>query len=206
MKLTLTLIVVIGGALASFACSSEQPAKPNATPAANSSSAPAAHSNSAAPAAGKADEIPAAVRAALSGADSFTVDHKEMTPAQIGTIEKAAGSKISETDHHAYLGFSSAGGPRKQVGAAGLVTVGERKLVIVFENRNGMPTIASVGGDGLPSPFLAQFAGLGHDNPIQIGKDVKPLGATDAEAKAITDAIRLEVQTMQALYGAAHSH
>jgi len=206
MKLTLTLVVVIGSALASFACSSGQPAKPSATPPTNSSSAHAEHSNSADPATGKADEIPAAVRAALSGADSFTVDHKEMTPAQIGAIEKAAGSRITETDHHAYLGFSTAGGPRRQVGAAGLVTVGERKLVVVFENRNGMPTIIAVTSDGLPSPFLAQFVGLGHDNPLEIGKDIKPLGATDAEAKAITDAIRLEVQTMQALYGASHSH
>ena len=58
----------------------------------------------------------------------------------------------------------------------------------------------------MPAGFLSQFAGKGHDDDLLLGADIKANGAKDDLAKAITDAIRIDVLSMQALYGKAHTH
>ena len=79
-------------------------------------------------------------------------------------------------------------------------------MVIVYDNKDGSPVIKEIRTDGVPAPFLAQFAGKGHDNDLLLGADIKASGANEAQAKAITEAVRVDVLTMQALYGAAHKH
>lgn len=65
---------------------------------------------------------------------------------------------------------------------------------------------AGSGSGGIPHAFLDQFKGKGHDSKLRLGQDIKAQGVDEAVARAATDAIRLDVVTMQALYGAAHSH
>ena len=96
---TLIFVTLIAASLLSLACSSG-----TTTPAANTATANKASANSttannaAAPA--KTDEIPASVKAALPGAQTFTAMHKELTDAQIASIEKDTGGQVSEKDHH----------------------------------------------------------------------------------------------------------
>ncbi len=168
-------------------------------------------SNAAANTAHKMDEeIPASVKAAFPDAQSFTKQHKDLTDAQIASIEKDTDSKIPDKDHHSYLAFSTTGGTRKQLGAATVIKADGKDYVIVYENKDGSPVIKEIrGGDGggaMPSPFLKQFAGKGHDDDLLLGADIKANGANEAQARAITEAIRVDVLTMQALYGAAHKH
>lgn len=152
------------------------------------------------------DETPASVKAVFPDAQSFTKQHKDLTKDQIAGIEKDTGAKVSNTDHHSYPAFSTAGGARKQIGAATIVKANDKELVIVYESKNGNPVIKEVRGDGLPNPFIAQFAGKGHDDKLQIGGDLKANGVDDATAKAIAQAVRVDAITMQTLYGAAHTH
>ena len=77
--------------------------------------------NTAMPAEKPGEETPAAVKAAFPDAQSFTKQHKDMTPAQIAAIQKETGAKVPDTDHHSYLAFSTAGGARRQIGAATVV-------------------------------------------------------------------------------------
>ena len=79
-------------------------------------------------------------------------------------------------------------------------------MVIVYDSKDGSPVIKEVRAEGVPAAFLAQFAGKGHDDDLLLGADIKANGANEAQAKAITEAIRVDVLTMQALYGAAHTH
>lgn len=162
--------------------------------------------NSASPAAKPDEEVPATVKAAFPNAQSFTKQHKDLTKEQIASIEKDSGNKIDDPDHHSYLAFSTGGGARKQIGAATIVKAGAKDVVIVYDNKDGSPVIKEIRADGVPVPFLAQFAGKGHDNSILLGDDIKANGAKEEEAKAITEAVRVDVLTMQALYGAAHTH
>lgn len=187
------------------ACSSEQSTTTtaNKTNAANQTAA-----NNSAPAnAGKKDEdAPASVKAAFPDANSFTKQHKDIPASAIADIEKDTGAKVPDTDHHSYLAFSTAGGTRKQIGAATEVKAGGKIMVIVYENKEGSPVIKEIRADGVSADFLKQFGGKGHDDALTLGKDIKTGGLSETEAKAITEAVRVDVLTMQSLYGAAHSH
>ena len=167
--------------------------------------------NTAANTAHKADEeTPASVKAAFPEAQSITKHHKDLTAVQIASIEKDTDSKVADKDHHSYLAFSTSGGARKQIGAATVIKADGKDYVIVYENKDGSPVIKEVragdGGGAMPSPFLKQFTGKGHDDDLLLAADIKSNGANEAQAKAVTEAIRVDVLTMQALYGAAHKH
>lgn len=153
-----------------------------------------------------ADETPAQVKSAFPDAQSFTAQHKDIPKDKIADIEEQSDGKVPATDHHSYLAFSTAGGSRKQIGAATVVKAGGKDVVVIYENKDGSPYIKEVRADGVPAPFLAQFAGKGHDDKFTIGGDIKANGVDDAMARAMVTAILIDVLTMQALYGATHSH
>ncbi len=155
---------------------------------------------------GSDDEIPASVKAAFADAQSFTKQHKDIPQNSIAEIEKDTGGRVPDKDHHSYLAFATTGGKRTQIGAATVVKAGGKDVVIVYENKGGMPTIKEVRSEGVPAAFLAQFAGKGHDDKFAVGGDVKANGADEATAKAIAQAVRIDSMTMQTLYGAAHTH
>lgn len=155
----------------------------------------------------KSDEdAPATVKAVFPDAQSFVKQHKDIAPSAISNIEKETGAKVPDTDHHSYLAFTTTGGARRQIGAATVVKAEGRDVVIVYDSKNGMPTIREVRAETVPAGFLAQFAGKGHDDKFQIGADLKANGANEATARAIASAVKVDAMTMQTLYGAAHSH
>ncbi len=172
----------------------------NTNGAANSRVNNAPHSNPA------GDETPSQVKAAFPDAQSFTTQHKDVAADKIAEIEKTTGGKVPEKDHHSYLAFSTVGGKRTQIGAATVIKAGGKDIVVIYENKNGSPAIKEVRADGVAKEFLAQFAGKGHDDKLQIGADLKANGADEAAAKAIADAVRVDQATMQSLYGSAHDH
>jgi hypothetical protein len=167
----------------------------NATNAANTATAPK-----------KEEDAPASIKAAFPDAQSFTKQHKDIPKEAIADIEKDAGAKVPDTDHHSYLAFSTTGGTRKQIGAATIVKAGGKELVVVYDSKDGSPIIKEVRADGISAEFLKQFAGKGHDDKFTFGSAIKANGVDDATAKAITSAIAVDVMTMQKLYGAAHTH
>lgn len=152
------------------------------------------------------EETPSSVKAAFAGANSFTKQHKDLSKEQVSHIEKDTGAKVPDTDHHSFLVFSNDGGTRKQIGAATVVTANGKEFVIVYDNKEGLPVIKEVRGEGVSSDFLKQFAGKGHDDKFQLGADIKANGVDEAMAKAIAQAVKVDAVTMQTLYGAAHSH
>lgn len=154
----------------------------------------------------KEEDAPASIKAAFPDAQSFTKQHKDIPKDAIANIEKDTGAKVPDTDHHSYLAFSTAGGARKQLGAATIIKAGGKELVVVYDSKDGSPIIKEVRADGLSADFLKQFAGKGHDDKFTFGSIIKANGVDDAAAKAITSAIAVDMMTMQALYGAAHTH
>jgi hypothetical protein len=199
MKIFAIVVVLSLASLFATACSSGNDSNKSA-----SNVSPAAPPAPAKEAGG--EDIPASVRAAFPDAQSITKQHRDITPAQIAEIEKAAGSKLDETDHHSYLAFSTSGGARKQIGAATVVEVDGKQWVVVYESRNGLPYIKEVRADGVAQAFLDQFKGKSHDDKFQIGQDLKAQGVDGAKAKETADAIHRDILTMQTLYGSAHSH
>jgi hypothetical protein len=151
-------------------------------------------------------DAPANVRAALADAQTITTQHKDISDSQMASIEKETGMKVADKDHHSYLGFSAAGGTRKQTGAATVVKANGKEIVIIYESRNGVPYIREVRAEGLPQAFLDGFKGMGHDDKFQVGGDVKANGADEATARAVAAAIRQDAVIMQTLYGGEHSH
>lgn len=199
----LIFVAVITASLVSLACSSSTTTNSNTT-AANKAPNSTTANNAAAPA--KADEIPASVKAALPGAQTFTAMHKELTAAQIASIEKDTGGKVSEKDHHSFPGFSTVNGTKTQIGSVTIVKAAGMEIIVIYENKEGSPSIKEIKAEGVPAGFLSQFAGKGHDDDLLLGADIKANGAKDDLAKAITDAVRIDVLSMQALYGKAHAH
>ena len=201
----LIFVTVITASLLSLACSGGSTNTSPNTATANKAPANSTAANNAAPPA-KADEVPASVKAALPGAQTFTAMHKELTDAQIASIEKDTGGKVTEKDHHSYPGFSTVNGTKTQLGSVTIVKAAGKEIIVVYENKEGSPSIKEIKAEGVPAGFLNQFAGKGHDDDLLLGADIKANGAKDDVAKAITDAVRIDVLSMQALYGKAHTH
>lgn len=205
-KTTFPVIMIFAfAALLAGACSS--PAS-NAPTSANQSSPQNINAASNTAAAAKTDdEAPAAVKAVFPEAQSFTKQHKDIPADKIASIEKDSGGKLPDKDHHSYLAFATKDGKRAQIGAATVINPGGKEMIVVYESKNGMPTVKEVRADGVAKEFLAQFAGKNHDTPIKFGDDVKALGGVpEAQAKEIAQAVRMDVLSMEALYGAAHTH
>lgn len=155
----------------------------------------------------KSEEVtPASVKAALPDATAFTKQHKDIPADAIANIEKDTGGKVPDTDHHSYLAFSTTGGSRKQIGAVTVVKVDGKELVVVYDSKDGSPIIKEIRGEGVSADFLKQFAGKGHDDKLEIGADLKADGLDETQAKTIAVAVKIDVITMQTLYGASHSH
>ena len=201
----LIFVTVITASLLSLACSGGSTNTSPNTATANKAPANSTAANNAAPPA-KADEVPASVKAALPGAQTFTAMHKELTDAQIASIEKDTGGKVTEKDHHSYPGFSTVNGTKTQLGSVTIVKAAGKEIIVIYENKEGSPSIKEIKAEGVPAGFLSQFAGKGHDDDLLLGADIKANGAKDDLAKAITDAVRIDVLSMQALYGKAHTH
>ena len=200
----LFFVSVISASVFASACSSNTTPNVNTAAVANKAASNSGVADGTVPS--KADEVPAAVKAALPNAQTFTTQHKDLTDAQVASIEKDTGGKVSEKDHHSYLAFSSVNGARTQVGAATVINAAGKELVVVYDNKDGSPVIKEVKAVGLPAVFLSQFTGKGHDDDLLVGADIKANGLKDDEAAAVTEAIRIDVLSMQALYGKAHSH
>ncbi|MBA3768938.1 MAG: hypothetical protein H0X08_00265 [Blastocatellia bacterium] len=201
---TLFFVSIVSASILASACSSNTAPNVNTATVANKAASNSGAANGTVPA--KADDVPAAVKAALPNAQTFTTQHKDLTDAQVASIEKDTGGKVSEKDHHSYLAFSSVDGARTQVGAATVINVAGKELVIVYDNKEGSPVIKEVKAVSLAPAFLSQFTGKGHDDDLLVGADIKPNGLTSDEAAAVTEAIRIDVLSMQALYGKAHAH
>jgi hypothetical protein len=203
-QILITSALAVGLTIASACSSSPETATTNRAANANTTVANTATTTNNAP---KTDnDAPAAVKAVFPDAQSFTTQHKDVPADKIASIEKDTSSKVPDKDHHSYLAFSTMGGARKQIGAATVVKADGKDVIIVYDNKDGSPVIKEIRADGVPAPFLAQFAGKGHDDDLLLGADIKASGANEAQAKAITEAVRVDVLTMQALYGAAHKH
>lgn len=162
--------------------------------------------NSNAAALKKEEEIPAIVKAALPDAESFTTQHKDIPSATIAEIEKDTSAKVPDSDHHSYLAFAPKEGKKTQVGAATVVKIDGKDVVIVYENKDGSPLIKEIKAEGVAAEFLKQFIGKGHDDDLLLGADIKANGFDETKAKSFTESVRVDVLTMQALYGAAHTH
>lgn len=208
------IVIIIAASITAFAaaCSgnsnNNQPNANATTAVTNNTSgtntaATASHNTDPAKAGG---DIPASVRAALPDAQSITKQHKDISPAQSAAIQQETGSKVPDTDHHSYLAFSNSSGTRQQIGAATVVKSNGKEMVIVYENREGKPYIKEVRAEGVPQAFLEQFKGKGHDDKFQINQDLKAQGLDDAAAKAWAEAVRVDIMTMQTLYGAPDKH
>lgn len=205
-NIAIVTILSLAGLAGACASSPETANKTTNTVVANTTTNSAANSATTNAAPKTDNDAPASVKAVFPEAQSFTTQHKDIPADKIASIEKDTSSKVPDKDHHSYLAFSTAGGARKQVGAATVVKVEGRDVIVVYDNKDGSPIIKEVRADGIPAPFLAQFAGKGHDNDLLLGADIKASGASEAQAKAITEAVRVDVLTMQALYGSAHKH
>lgn len=201
----LSAVVLAFAALLGGACSS---ATTNTTTTTNTNrAAPTNAENNAATTTKTDDETPASIKTVFPDAQSFTKQHKDITAEKIQSIEKDTSGKVPDKDHHSYLAFAAKDGKRTQIGAATIIKAGGKEMIVIYESKNGMPTIKEVRADGAAKEFLAQFAGKNHDTKIKFGDDIKALGGvSEAQATEIAQAVRVDVLTMEALYGAAHSH
>lgn len=200
MKKLVILILASSLAALAAACSTSETTNTTANTAPANTAPPTT-----APKSPSGEDAPANVRAAFPDAQSITKEHKEMSAATIASIEKTAGSKVPDTDHHSYVAYSTSGGARKQIGAATVVEAGGKKMVVVYESRNNQPYIKEVRAEDLAPAFLDQFKGKGADDKFQIGQDLKAQGIADAIAKAIATSIHIDLVTMRTLYGSTQA-
>ena len=167
----LTLLAIIGLAAIvglAGACSSTSDTTTNKTSQAPANTTSAVNNtNTANNAPKKEEDAPASIKAVFPDAQSFTKQHKDIPADKIASIEKDTGGKVPDKDHHSYLAFATKDGKRTQIGAATIVKAEGKEIIIIYESKNGMPTVKEVHADGVTKEFLAQFAGKNHDTKIK---------------------------------------
>jgi hypothetical protein len=189
-----------------------EPAKETPAPAPAPTPASAPAENSGGHGSSDKDKIPSEVKAAFPEAQSITMLHKDLTASHVSSIQKDYGVKLKEDDYHTYVAYSTGSGKKTQLGAATLVDVegaGEpAKLLITYSNDIVIKKVSPLKGSGdvLSPAFLDQFSNKDHDQPFQLGKDIKYTGENRAAADAVTGAIKRDILSMQALYGKSHTH
>ena len=155
--------------------------------------------------------IPESVRKSFPSAQTFTRPHHDLQGADIFAIEKASGTTwTGHKDFHTYLAIGTKNGRRVQLGAATIVenVSGAGDVTIAYDNdlKITKVTTSKNGSNATSPPFLNQFVGKGHDNPIKLGQDIQYPGSDRPTAAAITAAVRRATHTMQHFYGGAHAH
>jgi hypothetical protein len=158
------------------------------------------------------DEIPADVKALFPDAQSIAMLHKDFNAGHVASVEKDYGLRLKETDYHTYVAYKTDGGKRSQIGAATVVDVegaGEPiQMAVAYSNDIVIKNIKPLKGssDVASAAFLNQFIGKNHDEPFQVGKDIKYQGNNKAAAEAVALAVKRDILSMQTLYGKAHTH
>lgn len=199
------LILFCVFALSGLAACSTQPSDPNQSEGA-SKQEPAPDPGKTIPATGREVEIPMPISSAFPDA-LITKQHSELTESQLAAIEQKSGSKLNETDFDAFIAYGKEGDKDTRLGAASVVDVtglGEpTQLVVIYTNDLVIKEVTLVKGtsDVASRAFLVQFAGKNSDQPFQVGKDVKYNGKNTEDAKALTQALKLDLLTMQAIFG-----
>lgn len=194
-------ILLLSALTFSAACSSQN--QTSDTPNKNTAQTPATNTNETHK---SGDDVPASVKALFPNAQSITKEHKDISQAQIASIEKTTGGKVPDADHHSYFAFSTEGGAKKQIGAAAIVKAQGKDVVIVYESKGSSPQIKEVRVDGIAQAFLDQFKGKDHHANLKFGTGIKAQGVDETVAKAIATAIFVDLMTMETLYGKAHDH
>lgn len=194
-------ILILGALTFSAACSSQN--QTSDTPNKNTAQTPATNTSETHKG---DDEVPASVKALFPNAQSITKEHKDISQAQIASIEKSTGGKVPDTDHHSYFAFSTEGGTKKQIGAATIVKADGKDVVIVYESKGSSPQIKEIRVEGVAQSFLDQFKNKDHHANLKFGAGVKAQGVDEALAKAIASAVFVDLMTMETLYGKAHDH
>jgi hypothetical protein len=187
-----------------------EPAKDSTAKDSTATAPPASHDTG--HASGGKEETPDAVKAAFPEAQSITMQHKDLTASHVSALEKDYGVKVKPTDFHTFVAYGTGSGKRTQLGAATIVDVegtGEpAQLVVIYSNDIVIKKVTPVKGssDVVSPSFLNQFVEKNHDQPFQVGKDIKYNGNNKAAAEAVANAIKHDILSMQMLYGKAHSH
>lgn len=153
-------------------------------------------------------KVPAEIKSALSDAKSISLRHRDLSKKQIANLEKLAGMKSPDDDFHTYIAYGTKNGRKAQISAATIIEPSGMKYVIVYNNDITIKKIMAVKGDAdfTKSGFLKAFVGKDHDQDYKIGKDLKYTGAKKAAAQAFATAIKMDILTMDVLYGKPHSH
>lgn len=217
------IVILIVAALLFSACAKEQPAppQPSAAPTAqpeaakndtNNAAKPVEHEAATGHDTTKSTDLSTVVKAAFPEAESIKMRHKDLNASHVAQTEKIYGVKLVESDFHTYVAYGTQNGKRAQLGAATVVDVagteGPVQLVVVYSNDIVIKKVIPVKGSGdLVAPaFLDQFAGKNHDEKFEFGKEIKYQGKNTTGAQAITEAIKKDILSLQALYGKAHAH
>ncbi len=153
-------------------------------------------------------EVPAQIKSAFPEAKSISIKHKDLSKKQVSDLEKLVGMKAPEPHFHTYIAYGTKNGKKAQLGAATFI---EHKNMIFFVIYNNDITIKKIisakGTDELEkSGFLKTFEGKDHDQSFTVGKDLKYIGTQKYQAQEVSKAVKMNILTMQTLYGKAHHH
>lgn len=134
--------------------------------------------------------------------------HKFLSPEQIKNIQKYSGIK-PENYFHTFIATGKKNGKKTQLGAGTLVKINDKKgteFVIIYDNSIVIKDILPIKNTEGIKDFLYQFKGKNHDQDFTIGKDLKYSGKDLDLAKKVAQNIKVDILTVQSLWGKAHSH
>lgn len=134
--------------------------------------------------------------------------HKFLTPEQMKNIEKDSGVK-PEGYFHTFIAIGKKNGKKTQLGAGTLVKIDGKKPIefaVIYNNKLVIKDILPIKNTEAIKYFLSEFKGKDHDQAFSVGKDLKYSGKDLDLAKKVAQSIKLDIITVQTLWGKSHSH
>lgn len=134
--------------------------------------------------------------------------HKFLTVNQMNNVKKYSGVK-TDNYFHTFVAVGNNNGKKSQLGAGSLVKVEDTKEIefgIIYDNNLVIKDILPIKNANDLKPFLNQFKGKDHHSSFSIGKDLKYTGNNSKIASKIAQAVKVDVLTIQELWGKAHKH
>lgn len=155
--------------------------------------------------------IPTEIQSSFPDASSIILKEKLLSNRQMLSILQDTGIQPDSKKFYTYFAYKTNNGQDSQLGTATIIDLKTEKpmqFVLIYNSKLIIKKIVPIKADEefKSETFLNQFINKDHHEGFVYGKDIKFAGSNKSDAEAVIKAIKINILSMQAIYGRPHHH
>lgn len=155
--------------------------------------------------------IPTEIQSLFPDASSIILKEKLLSNRQMLSILQDTGIKPDSKKFYTYFAYRDNNGQNSQLGTATIIDIKTEKpmqFILIYNGKLLIKKIIPIKADEefKSEIFLDQFINKDHHQGFMYGKDIKFDGSNKSDAEAVIQAIKINILSMQAIYGRPHHH